>query len=1176
MKKLLILLLIVVLSFSFALVACGKEDKSPADVSVSASQEDGQSSAQGEQSSAGQQTTSSAQGEQSSAGQQEGEGETEPLYPDGLPEKLTILFQGDSITDSSRSRDNLDDIANGYANMVARALKDAYGSDIEFTFINRANSGWNLIDNWNEGGVDHYEEQFYQYNADITTILIGYNDIMDYYAFGTTVSDEEFEACYRALLEGLKSRGTTPVCLAPFDINPDTDYRRTEFPAKRAIIKRLAAEFKVPFIDMKPYMMQAVEDGAYKMELFGDLVHPWAAGNRIISELIVDKIAHLIDKDYVTPEDLGKYRPLSTTADNAEDLTNQRTFFLNAGGKAEYDTANYFSTDEFASSQSIKLTNELERSYQINSYTRILFDLTNTSKRDLTKGKLTFNLKFDNFIPWLSVVAYGAYVTGSQYKSTETGYNIAESDKVSDDWYKITIDLESWAAKDTTGVLKNVAGIVITMSKGEDDAARERFGLDGTKLASFWIDNLVVDYSVDPNAGKEVLTEGKNLTLNFAEEKAYKTVSFDYQITGGEYFQLVLLDSGWDFGYGYFKFNASGTASAYNGVTCEANGDGSYHVTMDIDAITTVFTAKPDTLGVFFIRGAWSNASGYVWNVEASMEQQGGGSGGEELPKLTILFQGDSITDNNRNRSEYYDLGGGYAAMAARALKEAYGDKYDFTFINNGHSGWNLIEDWNAGGTDHYQEQFYQFNADITTILIGYNDIIDAYSSGGVSDEQFESCYRALLQGLKSRGTTAICLAPFDINPKIQYRVTEFEAKRTIIRNLAAEFEFPFIDMKPYMLQAVEDGAYKMELFGDLTHPWAAGCEIISELVVDKIAHLIDEDYTTPSDLGQYRPLSTTPDNEDDLTNIRTFFATSQGVGEYDKTVFYSSAAMVSTQSLKVTNVNPDPVQAGEDAEQANSYSRVLFDYTDLGRRDLTDSTIKFNVKLQNAEQWIMLQSYSALAAHRANCSVFYKIMLSDATQATALSGGWYEINVNVAAWAALDISSDAMKHSIALIITSSKGLNDAARTAAGINGKNPSIMWLDNLIFDGEFVPSDRYEISSGASSPALALSPEKAYTSVTFEYKVVNDGKFCIVALDGWANQYGYGYFHFGKNGMVNSYAGVTCEAKGDGWYSVTIVFAEVTQVFQQKPEVESFLFIRGSWTDANGYIQNMKFHE
>ena len=54
--------------------------------------------------------------------------------------------------------------------------------------------------------------------------------------------------------------------------------------------------------------------------------------------------------------------------------------------------------------------------------------------------------------------------------------------------------------------------------------------------------------------------------------------------------------------------------------------------------------------------------------------------------KIKLLFQGDSITDANRNREDYHDLSGGYVFYAAQNLQKEY-PQIEFEFINLGISG---------------------------------------------------------------------------------------------------------------------------------------------------------------------------------------------------------------------------------------------------------------------------------------------------------------------------------------------------------------------------------------------------------------------------------------------------------------------------------------------------------
>ncbi len=53
---------------------------------------------------------------------------------------------------------------------------------------------------------------------------------------------------------------------------------------------------------------------------------------------------------------------------------------------------------------------------------------------------------------------------------------------------------------------------------------------------------------------------------------------------------------------------------------------------------------------------------------------------------MRILFQGDSITDASRDKSNYHDMGRGYALYASKMIANNNPNK-EFEFINFGISG---------------------------------------------------------------------------------------------------------------------------------------------------------------------------------------------------------------------------------------------------------------------------------------------------------------------------------------------------------------------------------------------------------------------------------------------------------------------------------------------------------
>lgn len=101
-----------------------------------------------------------------------------------------------------------------------------------------------------------------------------------------------------------------------------------------------------------------------------------------------------------------------------------------------------------------------------------------------------------------------------------------------------------------------------------------------------------------------------------------------------------------------------------------------------------------------------------------------------------VLFQGDSITDMNRGRTEdpNHILGHSYAFLIA-ARSGASSPGLDLTFLNRGISG-NKVADL-AG---RWQADAIDLNPDILSILIGINDVC-----GGTDMDRFERDYDDLL-----------------------------------------------------------------------------------------------------------------------------------------------------------------------------------------------------------------------------------------------------------------------------------------------------------------------------------------------------------------------------------------------------------------------------------------------
>ena len=111
---------------------------------------------------------------------------------------------------------------------------------------------------------------------------------------------------------------------------------------------------------------------------------------------------------------------------------------------------------------------------------------------------------------------------------------------------------------------------------------------------------------------------------------------------------------------------------------------------------------------------------------------------------MRILFQGDSITDADRSRTDDTRLGRGYPLLVESALSLAEAAKYQF--VNRGISG-NRIVDLYA----RIKCDIINLKPDVMSILIGVNDVWHDLgdSPNGVDADKFFKIYSMLIEEVK-------------------------------------------------------------------------------------------------------------------------------------------------------------------------------------------------------------------------------------------------------------------------------------------------------------------------------------------------------------------------------------------------------------------------------------------
>ena len=208
---------------------------------------------------------------------------------------MKILFQGDSITDAERDRNDFHDMGQGYAKFASAMIADSF-PDAEFEFINLGISG-NRSDNL----IERTESDIVDVQPDIISILLGVNDVWHrtHPEVLFTVTDEQFEANYRAVLERIRNATSAKILMIePFLLYaPDKEYMREELDRICAIVRKLAEEYADAFLPMSDAFAAALPTAPTPDFYSADGVHPNANGAAFLAEHYLHAISPLIEAE---------------------------------------------------------------------------------------------------------------------------------------------------------------------------------------------------------------------------------------------------------------------------------------------------------------------------------------------------------------------------------------------------------------------------------------------------------------------------------------------------------------------------------------------------------------------------------------------------------------------------------------------------------------------------------------------------------------------------------------------------------------------------------------------------------------------------------------------------------------------------------------------------------------
>lgn len=210
---------------------------------------------------------------------------SEAIFDETFDSKLslraddTVLFIGDSITDSDRNRQVLlPNVKEGLGRGYVRNISDYFSSNGEYKNLSIYNRG--VAGNKAENLANRWRSDCLDLQPSVVSILVGINDLR------ANVSPADFYKNYRKILNNTRyalPQAKLVIC-EPFLLPNIANYSslQSTFHEYRKIVRILSKEYKTVFIPYYQYFMDASESTSLT-GLLSDGVHPTAAGASLLS-----------------------------------------------------------------------------------------------------------------------------------------------------------------------------------------------------------------------------------------------------------------------------------------------------------------------------------------------------------------------------------------------------------------------------------------------------------------------------------------------------------------------------------------------------------------------------------------------------------------------------------------------------------------------------------------------------------------------------------------------------------------------------------------------------------------------------------------------------------------------------------------------------------------------------
>lgn len=196
-----------------------------------------------------------------------------------LQENEILVFQGDSVTDCGRSKDDDSYLGNGYVGLIAAELLFRY-PELNLTIYNKGYSGDRIYDM-----EARFDKDCLDLKPTVITVLVGINDTWRRFDSNLISKPSDYCAAYRRILDkSLEKSKAQLVLMDPFLLPdpPDRKAWREDLEVRINTVRNLAKEYQAVYIPLDGLFYQAAINTSYNYWCF-DGVHPTLAGHGLIA-----------------------------------------------------------------------------------------------------------------------------------------------------------------------------------------------------------------------------------------------------------------------------------------------------------------------------------------------------------------------------------------------------------------------------------------------------------------------------------------------------------------------------------------------------------------------------------------------------------------------------------------------------------------------------------------------------------------------------------------------------------------------------------------------------------------------------------------------------------------------------------------------------------------------------